>query len=425
MKTYADLISLIADIVKYIAIPYGILGFAITKLKKKYLVIPIYIISAILLFHVGHYAILLDIFLPFITICLLYDTSMKSALKGFLIEYVLLLLMEMTVWLSVVGLTPLGSDVAKNVQRIIVTADIAGMLLWIVLSVFFMKFRKVIHARLVSLKGREIIVIIIGLGSFSVTVSFIPGIFPGEFVGGIQKVGMIASIVTSVFVIIILGLAVYLLETREKLQKINALDEECIKYQKDYYEGIIKFDEEMRAFRHDVNKHYRVINELINRGEYAETQRYIKTLTEIKDCEYVYRTGNLIADYIINGKIAEMSEIMDIDIEVVGRFPNSIKIENTDLCIIIENALDNAKEALLKFSGNKILEIIIRNYKQGLYLTFINSSEKVDIHHLYTSKRDKINHGYGMNNIERVVGKYKGTIDKRYDSEKFYLYIEI
>lgn len=425
MKSYMELIILIVNIVKYIVISYGILGFTISKSKKKYIIIPVYIISVILIFNIQQYVLLLDMFLQFITICLLYDTSIKNALKGFFIEYIFLSFIDLIVWLAVVGLTPLGGDIINNVQIISAVADIAGVIPWLILIMFFRKVKKAINARLISLKIREMIFIVIGMGSLAITVSCIQGIFIGEMTAKIQRAAMIVSIITSVFVIAIFGLFVYILDSKEKLQKINILNEECIKYQKEYYEGIIKFDEEMRAFRHDVNKHYSVIYELINREEYIEVKKYIDTLTQIKDFGYIYKTGNLIADYIINRKIAEINETKDVHIEVVGRFPESIKIENADLCIIIENALDNAKEALQKYSGSKALEIIIKNYKQSLYLTFINSSEKIDVANLVTSKIDKLNHGYGLKNIEKVVEKYGGIVFKEYNLEKFYLEIEI
>lgn len=250
-----------------------------------------------------------------------------------------------------------------------------------------------------------------------------------EFAGYIFKfyINIYNKIVLILFilVIILILLFVFVYDSRRKLKEINRMNEECIRYQKDYYEKIIKSDEEMRAFRHDINKHYNILGELIRLECFDDAKRYIETLVEIKNINYIYHTGNAVADYIINAKIPEINKNNDVNVEVIGRFPENISVDDTDMNIIMGNALDNAADALKVADGDKELHIKIRHHMNIIYLTVMNSSNEVDVNNLKTHKGDKINHGYGIKNIKRVVCKYKGNINIKYEKNLFCLNVEI
>lgn len=59
--------------------------------------------------------------------------------------------------------------------------------------------------------------------------------------------------------------------------------------------------------------------------------------------------------------------------EVMGAFNQDMKTDETDLCVILTNAVANAYEATIKCKGEKILDIRITNYKDRQFIKIINS----------------------------------------------------
>ena len=413
------------DIIKCLIIVYGILGLEVRKDKKAFWCIPIVILGVI-----GHSLsrnifTFIDLSTQLLLVCFLFEEDFKTKIKTVIIQFVIMCTMDMLIWFSVVGLIPLGVQYEKSEVFVKLLCNVIVILLFIIISYLLKNRRRIIFKKIKNFKLVQFIFVILGLFSVSLVVSGIQGQYWNEMTAQIQKAIMVLGIFAVVFIFVLLILFVYVSDAKEKLQHINKLNEQCIKYQKDYYMEIIKCDEEMRAFKHDVNKHYEVLGMLINEKNWSRAQQYICQLSKTKDSNKVYKTGNSIADYIINGKIKRIKKQGNVEITVLGKFPKDIIIADTDLCIILGNALDNAEEALEKVLENKKLSIEIKSYKQVLFIEIVNSSIHVETKSLKTTKKDKINHGYGLENIRNVVEKYGGQITTKYQNMCFSLKIEL
>ena len=100
-----------------------------------------------------------------------------------------------------------------------------------------------------------------------------------------------------------------------------------------------------------------------------------------------------------------------------------------DTCTILANALDNAVKACSEIQNgekkitlevkrtNDILSIIIENTKQN---HVVCENEK-----FVSSKADKHNHGFGVENIKMAVEKYNGIVSIDYTDTIFTLAISI
>lgn len=162
---------------------------------------------------------------------------------------------------------------------------------------------------------------------------------------------------------------------------------------------------------------------MLNENDVEQARDYVNELINRKDVHFTYKTGNVVADYIINGEVQAIKQENgdDVKIQILGKFPQSVGIEQTDLCIILANSLDNVKEAFSRFEGKKELGITIQNHKKRIILKIENTSQPVDVKNINTSKKDKKNHGYGISNIRRVVDKYNGTMQIKYVDGRFLL----
>ncbi len=106
---------------------------------------------------------------------------------------------------------------------------------------------------------------------------------------------------------------------------------------------------------------------------------------------------------------------------VEGALPKQYKVEEYDLCILISNLLTNALEACERMPAGKARYIQIKagSYQDKLYISVENSTNgkvAVEGERLYTTKKDKQNHGLGSENVVRIVKKYDGLL--HYDSDE-------
>ena len=164
----------------------------------------------------------------------------------------------------------------------------------------------------------------------------------------------------------------------------------------------------MRTFRHDYINHLNSINALIGEGCCSDAQDYIAKLTESTHRnEAVFLTGNRLADAILTDKSDSCKEHADIVFD--GCITD--KIDNSDICIILANALDNAAEACQKCAERSRITIASQ-IRQGYWaMTMKNPTVSADSEGLMkTSKKDERNHGFGLISIEQTVKKYDGTM---------------
>jgi len=101
----------------------------------------------------------------------------------------------------------------------------------------------------------------------------------------------------------------------------------------------------------------------------------------------------------------------DIEIVFNGTIPTFIN--NTDLCIILSNALDNAIEACRAYKGDRKITVF-GGYRHGYFILTVKNptvNRIADDSALpATTKADKLQHGFGLVNINAVVEKYDGAM---------------
>lgn len=182
--------------------------------------------------------------------------------------------------------------------------------------------------------------------------------------------------------------------------------------QKKLIEKQYESDEELRRFRHDYKNHMIVISSLLTSGKTDEAAAYANELGEIT-CEngLSIQTGNMVADALINQKASEAAKIR-IKIDFIGFIPSKC-IDDVDLCTILSNIIDNAVEATGKCKSARTITIESNLVKTHLLLTVSNPCLRVQKYkngRLKTTKQDRINHGIGLKNVERIVEKYNGAV---------------
>jgi len=153
--------------------------------------------------------------------------------------------------------------------------------------------------------------------------------------------------------------------------------------------------------------------------------KYINETTEMVDklLEHTIHTGNETVDALMNYMVCEARKD-GITIEMEGMFLKECTITSFDLCTLFYNTINNAIEACRNLIDNhtRKIQVCIKVYKHALLLMVENPiCEPVDYRILEkgTTKPDKKNHGFGIQNIKDTVKRYNGNVTFIHDENKF------
>lgn len=223
----------------------------------------------------------------------------------------------------------------------------------------------------------------------------------------IYMIKIFASFITIFMTIILLTLLFSAVSEKYQSDVNNALKKQ-IESQLYHYKELEKINTEIKCFKHDYINHIKCIRSMLSNKEYDDLLKYFNKLSDsFPSASFLFETGNYIADAILTEKQSNFPD--GVSIKFDGIIPTNI--DNTDLCIILSNALDNAAEACSSLSGDKIISVygaqkhgyFILKIKNPTVNTFVNGR-------IMTTKPDKENHGFGLRNIKRTVKKYNGYV---------------
>ncbi len=168
--------------------------------------------------------------------------------------------------------------------------------------------------------------------------------------------------------------------------------------------------EKTAIYRHDMRHHLNLIGGLLADGDIHGAIEYIShtqsDIDKITPVRYCYNnTINLILSFF-----AGRAKANGINFTVEVQLPQDITIEETDLCTLLSNGLENAINACAEVAekGQRSLHINCQTHKGNL-LIFIENSFNGNLlieNGLPGSERQ--GHGYGMKSIMMITRKYDG-----------------
>jgi len=196
-------------------------------------------------------------------------------------------------------------------------------------------------------------------------------------------------------------------------KKIVGLLTKQVETQIDHYKELSSFDNELRSFRHDYKNMLLCLRILIEANETEQALEYIENVHAMApEREQAFDSGNYIADALLNAKNKDAAK-HNARITFDGFIP-TMNINTVDLCVILSNALDNAIEACSKIGGEKSISIESKIENRFWFINIQNPSPSQVLvigNSIKTSKDDKELHGYGLNNIERVIQRCGGKLN--------------
>ena len=171
---------------------------------------------------------------------------------------------------------------------------------------------------------------------------------------------------------------------------------------------------EILELRHDIKQHLVYLQKLIIEDRKDDALCTIEGLIGNAEKRGALKsnTGNIVVDALVNHAWHRAME-RNIDFQVKLDSLSGLTIPNSDLCILLGNALDNALEASEYVpEDQRVIWVDISYMKQCLLINLRNRyvGELKQKDGRLCSRKEGIGHGMGILSMEKIVGKLDGTL---------------
>jgi two-component system, LytTR family, sensor histidine kinase AgrC len=204
-----------------------------------------------------------------------------------------------------------------------------------------------------------------------------------------------------------------IIQSKEKAAGINAAEnyQMQIKFLKSTEEN----NEKIRIISHDMKNHMIAMKTFVDRQDLAGLSTYLGEMDKsLESKENIRFSSHLSINAILNNKI-ERAKKSGIYVAISIQIPNTLGVDEFDVCALLGNAIDNAIEACRRMTGDGARTIDINvSEKKGLIVIEISNPASDDdimnINERISAKSDKENHGFGLTSMEVIAKKYNGEM---------------
>ncbi len=312
----------------------------------------------------------------------------------------------------------LSAALGSEIEKIYSEQSLIRFVLMIIVQALYVYvfglILKITTNKEMALRGREWMLIISVLGA-----SFVSLIFIHMTQVNIEPT---AKTTTMLFVselgIIVVNIVCFYMTTALSVRNRETMamktQQQQQEYRIQYAENVQQQYEETRRLRHDMKQHIATLYALHKDGNYSEAEKLLQKYEQnLKQMDIIIDVGNNIINAILNYKI-NLAQEKNIEV-LISSSKNISGIDETDLCTLLGNILDNAIEACEKCSyQNRSITCNINEDASKIVISVANSIESSVIkrnEQLDTTKIDKTKHGFGVKTIKAIAAKYSGNVD--------------
>ena len=189
-----------------------------------------------------------------------------------------------------------------------------------------------------------------------------------------------------------------------------------------HYQEVENMYRQMRGWRHDYRNHIQTMKAYAAQGDLEAIRSYLDLLdTDLNTVDMVVKTGNAMADAILNSKIS-LAKARDIPVQVDAHIPVKLTMSELDLCVILGNLFDNAMEASLALPPQERLIRVYMDMKgTQLYISFTNFTATGKLRKVgkgfRTTKGE--GHGFGLGRMDAIVERLDGYLSRNSEAGAF------
>ena len=176
------------------------------------------------------------------------------------------------------------------------------------------------------------------------------------------------------------------------------------------------------AFRHEWKNHIAALWTLTQKQDLDAIHDYLRHLDgQLEQLSPKVYTANPTVNTILQ-RVAAQTQELGIAFRVSALLPESLSIDEGDLCGFLFNLLDNALEAAAKVPhGEIICSLQIRQQYLAIRCenTYNSTVHTDSAGNLLTTKDDPAEHGFGLMKMRSIAEKYGSVLDISYDKNRF------
>lgn len=204
------------------------------------------------------------------------------------------------------------------------------------------------------------------------------------------------------------------------------IDRQLAAYQRElidtHYREVENMYRQIRGWRHDYRNHIQVMKALAVKGDLAGIQAYLDELdTDLNTVDTVIKTGNAMADAILNSKIS-LAKSRHIPVQADAHIPVKLRMSELDLCVILGNLFDNAIEASLALPEDQRLIRVYMDMKgTQLYISFTNftaAKKQRKLGQRFATTKGE-GHGFGLVRIDNIIDRLDGYLTRNSEDGAF------
>ena len=204
------------------------------------------------------------------------------------------------------------------------------------------------------------------------------------------------------------------------------IDRQIAAYQQElietHYREVDNMYRQIRGWRHDYRNHIQTMKAYAANGDMEAIKAYLDELdTDLNTIYTVVKTGNAIADAVLNSKIS-LAKSKGIQVVADAHIPVRLKSSEIDLCCILGNLFDNAIEASVRLpEEQRRIRVYMDMKSTQLYISFTNftAGKKLNkVGGVFRSTKGE-GHGFGLVRIDAIVERLDGYISRNSEDGAF------
>ena len=198
----------------------------------------------------------------------------------------------------------------------------------------------------------------------------------------------------------------------EKLREELRMQEYQNSVNLEYYKNVEKNSVEARKIRHDLANMVQTAYEIMENGTDSDKESAKKMLSQLKaevaDIKIERFCQNTLVNAIASNKAAECRK-NEIDFDFDLRVPETLGIEEVDICKAYVNIFDNAINAAKAIDGKRYVKIKSFTSEDDGML-YISGENDVAPDYEEKKKARTGEHGYGLKILRDTAEKYGGRL---------------
>lgn len=177
--------------------------------------------------------------------------------------------------------------------------------------------------------------------------------------------------------------------------------------------------EDLRYIRHDLKNQYGYLQILLEQKRYDELSDYLRGMQQNLPPQLTFiDCGNRTVNTVLNMEFSKL-RVRGIKMEHQLVVPPVLPFRDEDVCSLLANLMDNAREECCRLQDNGRQDVKVRleihPHHSYLLIRCLNSTDRTELHRrdvgLITTKPEREVHGFGTRIIVKLSEKYNGCAD--------------